>query len=267
MSYELKTFPVGEDQKQIDSETGTGSAIIATMSVIDHDGDVIMPGAFLSPDGGPQTVAVVPAHDAGVVPLGKATVREVGNSHAVADFKLNLETQSGREWASHLKFDMAEGTPIQEWSFRFEPTLESRGQHEGRSVRFLKQMLLAEVSPVLVGAGIGTHTVSVKEKSDAYGSDMIKEFCGVSTENLTFDQAVNGVNRLNQASVKSEAFFKHRNKIYSLLAEAADSAQWGQPLPSLHTDEEIEMELGALRKGSSQLLRYELIRVRSNLSR
>ena len=266
MSYELKRFRSDQESKSLDDE-GTGSAHIATLNVIDHDGDVILPGAFLR-DGNPQTVAVVPAHDANVVPLGKATVRELGDA-AVADFKLNLETQSGREWASHLKFDMAEGVPVQEWSFRFEPTVESRGQHEGRSVRFLKQMLLAEVSPVLVGAGIGTHTVAVKEKSDSYDGDMIKEYCGISAENLTFDQAVAGVNRLNQASVKSEVFFQHRSKIYNLLQEVASANAWGQPLPSLHTDEEIEMELDALRKGSSQLLRHELRRVHSinNLSR
>lgn len=152
---ESKSFSL----KAIDDK-GSGSAVIATLGVIDRDGDVILPGAFSE-----QTVVVLPAHDSRSVPLGKAVVSELGNE-AIARFKFNQEVQVGKDWFSHLKFDLSEGQPVQEWSFRFDPIDESQGEFEGQKVRFLKKLKLVEVSPVLVGAGIDTRTLQIKARKD-----------------------------------------------------------------------------------------------------
>lgn len=146
---------IGSKLKALD-EAGKGLAVFATLNVIDKDGDVTLPGAF-----GEQLAKVVPAHDWGHVPLGKAKISENGNE-ALADFALNLEIESARDWHAALKFDLADGKPLQEWSYGFDITKWSRGQFEGEEVRFLEGLKVHEVSPVIVGAGENTRTLVIK---------------------------------------------------------------------------------------------------------
>jgi hypothetical protein len=136
---------------------GRGTAVFATLNVIDKDGDVTLPGAF-----GKQSVVIVPAHNWGSVPLGKGTIREVGEE-AHVDFEFNLDSPTAREWFSALKFDVEKGDrPLQEWSYGFTVNDAEFGEHDGQRVRFLKTMEVHEVSPVLVGAGENTRTLVMK---------------------------------------------------------------------------------------------------------
>ena len=64
MKIEHKRFK-GEI-KQLDGE-GSFEAVIATLAVVDADGDIIMPGAFQN-----ARLSVLPAHDSRHIPLGKA---------------------------------------------------------------------------------------------------------------------------------------------------------------------------------------------------
>lgn len=156
-----KTFKV-DLAKEIKTDEGTGSAKIATLNVIDHDGEVIVPGAF-----GEQHVNVMPAHERTAPRLGKAILKEADNI-AIADFKFNLDKDAitAREWFSSLKFDANNGEPLQEWSFGFDVIDAENGEFEGKSVRFLKSLRVFEISPVLRGAGIDTGTLSIKEKKN-----------------------------------------------------------------------------------------------------
>lgn len=135
---------------------GQGVAVFATLNVIDKDGDVTLPGAF-----GTQEVAIVPAHNWGSVPLGKAVTSEEGEE-AHAALKFNLDSPTAKEWHSALKFDVENGRPLQEWSYGFTVVDSEMGEHEGKRVRFLKRMKVHEVSPVLVGAGENTRTLMLK---------------------------------------------------------------------------------------------------------
>lgn len=137
-------------------EAGRGLAVFATLEVIDKDGDVTRPGAF-----GEQLVKLLPAHDWGHVPLGKARIFESGNE-ALAEFALNLDIEAARDWHAALKFDLADGAPLQEWSYGFDVTKASFGELEGQRVRFLEGLKVHEVSPVVLGAGVGTRTLTVK---------------------------------------------------------------------------------------------------------
>lgn len=137
-------------------ETGSGEAVIATLGVIDRDGDVIEPGAF-----GEQTAKLIPAHDWSSVWLGKARVFERDNE-AVAAFKINLDIPAAKDWHSALKFDLKEGQPIGEWSWGFSVDESGDGEMNGQRVRMLKRVTVHEVSPVLLGAGINTRTLSMK---------------------------------------------------------------------------------------------------------
>lgn len=143
--------------KQVDDE-GKGLAVIATLNVIDKDNDITESGAF----GVGQEAKILPAHDWMHIPLGKASIREDGNL-VLADFQLNLDIPSARDWHSALKFDLAQGTPLQEWSYGFtitDATNETR--NTDTRVRILKGLIVHEISPVVLGAGEGTGTVVIK---------------------------------------------------------------------------------------------------------
>ena len=142
------------------NEAGEGLARIAILSAIDSDGDTYARGAFAGDDGG-QWCAIIPAHDRRAMPLGKAWLYEA-DDQALAKLHVNLETQAGRDWHQALKFDLATGKPVQEWSYGFEvldAAFEDRG---GKRIRVLKKLKVDEVSPVLRGAGIGTGTIAMK---------------------------------------------------------------------------------------------------------
>lgn len=157
----------GTKLKALD-DAGKGMAVFATLNVIDKDGDVTLPGAF-----GEQLAKVVPAHDWGHVPLGKARIFESANE-AIADFGLNLEIEAARDWHAALKYDLADGKPLQEWSYGFDILEWSGGEFEGKSVRFLKKLKVHEVSPVIVGAGEGTRTLTIKGRKL---SDHVNDVC------------------------------------------------------------------------------------------
>lgn len=145
--------------------SGNVVAVIATLNVEDRDRDVTLPGAF-----GRQAVKMIPAHDWESVWLGKGEIREEGDD-VRADLKMNLEIPLAKDWHSALRFDLANGTPLAEWSygFRILPGGSSMGEHQGHEVRFLRPtpsgapgLEVFEVSPVLKGAGIGTRLEGVK---------------------------------------------------------------------------------------------------------
>jgi hypothetical protein len=142
-------------------ESGKGLALLATLSAVDHDGDTYQPGAFGWMPGGEQWVMLIPAHDRRAMPYGKARVYEEGD-FAFAELHLNLDTEAGREWHAALKFDLATGKPVQEWSYGYE-IKDMDYQVRGNSrVRVLKRVAVDEVSSVLRGAGRGTGTVAMK---------------------------------------------------------------------------------------------------------
>lgn len=158
---ERKTYSA--DIKQLD-DRGHGVAVISTLGVVDKDGDVTLPGAF----GVGQTVPIVPGHDWQHVPIGKGRIREEG-SEALVDFQLNMKLGIARAWHEHLKFDLETPPAKQEWSYGFSIPpggAELRELGDGRRGRVLKRLQVHEVSPVLVGAGVNTRTLGVKQVQD-----------------------------------------------------------------------------------------------------
>jgi hypothetical protein len=141
------------------AEDGTGQAIVATLNVIDHDNDVIRPGAI----NGEQKVRMIPNHDWHSPWLGKGIMREDGDK-LVVDFKMNLNSAVGKEWHSNILFDMENGDPLMEYSFGYHATKFTYGTFEGKKVRFLESLDVPEFGPVLLGAGIGTGTAAIKAR-------------------------------------------------------------------------------------------------------
>jgi len=142
-------------------EAGTGIARIAQLSAVDSDGDTYAPGAFSWKAGGGQWTQILPAHDRRAMPLGKAWLYEEGD-WAMAQLHLNLDTQAGKDWHSTLKFDLAKGLPVQEWSYGYQVLDAVSEQRGGEYVQVLKRLDVDEISPVIRGAGVGTGTLSIK---------------------------------------------------------------------------------------------------------
>ena len=165
----------GAKLKALD-EKGRGLAVIATLNVIDKDGDATLPGAF-----GEQTVKVVPTHDWSHVPLGKATLKETGDE-VIAEFGLNLEIQAARDWHSAMKLDLESPPPLQEWSYGFTIQEFSFGQFEDQDVRFLSALKVHEISPVMVGAGVNTRTLALKEGEERPSMKLADQIGAVLTE-------------------------------------------------------------------------------------
>ena len=156
MKMEYKTVEAVIKQA---GDEGAFEAVIATLNVLDKDRDVVIPGAF-----GDAPAAVIPAHDQGHVPLGKARIEERG-VEAVATGLFNLKIEAARDWHEALKFDLANPPSVQEWSWGFVPVEFSFEERDGEQVRLLQKVDLREISPVLRGASIGTGTLSAKKES------------------------------------------------------------------------------------------------------
>lgn len=155
MDIERKTFR-GEI-KQLDDE-GSFEAVIATLNVVDSDGDIILPGAFQN-----AVISVLPAHDSRSVPLGKAKMED-RDDKAIAVGQYNLDIPAAKDWHNALKFDLKNPPVVQEWSFAFRILESSMETRDGEDIRILEKLDIMEVSPVLRGAGVDTGTLSAKNK-------------------------------------------------------------------------------------------------------
>lgn len=148
---------------------GEVEAVFSTFNQVDHDGDVTLPGALA--DGAPVRISAY-GHASwnGVLPAGKGIIRTTP-TEAILQGQFFLETTTGRD-----TFNTIVGLgDLQEWSYGFDilPGAARKGNHHGQSVRFLQPLpdgsagLVAhEVSPVLLGAGIGTRTLATKSVDD-----------------------------------------------------------------------------------------------------
>jgi hypothetical protein len=127
-------------------------AVFATLNVVDHDGDVTLPGAF-----GDQPVVLEPWNHATTLPVGMGAIREEGNT-AVLSGHFFLNTTAGND---HFQTIKSLGDMTQ-WSYTFSIIKSRLGQFQGKQVRFLEKLGVAGVGPVTRGAGIATRTVAIK---------------------------------------------------------------------------------------------------------
>ena len=149
-----------------DVEKGEVTAVVATLGVVDRDGDVILPGAM------PASSSVklsAYGHDVildGAPPVGTGSIIVEGD-RAIFRGKFFLSTQRGREAFNTVKELGTES----EWSFGYPrgvKTTDMTDEWRGKGARrLISGMTPIEASPVFIGAGIGTHTVAAKAAADA----------------------------------------------------------------------------------------------------
>jgi hypothetical protein len=139
-------------------DKGSIIAVFSTLNVIDHQNDMILPGAF-----GEQKVRMSAyGHGSwgsglGALPVGKGRIYEQGD-RGIFDGAFFLTTSAGRETYETVKA-MGE---LQEWSYALPEVDSEMRSIEGKNVRAIKRVRVPEVSPVLLGASIGTQTLDVK---------------------------------------------------------------------------------------------------------
>lgn len=141
-----------------DADKGEITAVFATLNVIDSDNDVTVPGAFA--DGAKVRISAY-GHTSwqGALPVGKGVIHEDGDQ-AVFSGRFFLDTPEGKDTFTVVKELGADG--LQEFSYGYDAVKYSFGEHEGQQVRFLEELKVHEVSPVLLGAGVGTRLLTAK---------------------------------------------------------------------------------------------------------
>lgn len=144
-----------------DADKGEVTAVVATLGVVDRDGDVILPGAIpanskvkLSGYGHDVVLQNAP-------PVGVGTINEVGDK-AIFSGRFFLATERGREAFATVKELGQDG----EWSFGFPKQVKTgeltdAWKSQGAK-RIIKALLPVEASPVFIGAGRGTGTLNIK---------------------------------------------------------------------------------------------------------
>ena len=156
-----------------DVDQGLVEAVFSTFNVIDHDGDVLLEGAF--EDGAKVRISAY-GHRSwmGALPVGRGTIR-AEKDRAVLEGQFFLSTEAGKETFEVIK-EMGE---LQEWSYSLddvETALVSDLPDDLQgAIRAIRKVQVYEVSPVMAGASLGTETLSVKEQRAEENDDEAKE--------------------------------------------------------------------------------------------
>ena len=159
---DIKSF--AQVEFKAEGELGIFQAIFSRFNVIDKDGDVTLPGAFT--DGQKVKIAYW-GHRWSDLPVGVGVIH-ADEEKAWVDGKFFIDTDAGMETYKTVK-NLGD---LQEWSYGFKILDDEIGDFEGKQVRILKQLDVYEVSPVLIGAGVGTGTTSLKSANSKPQSEV-----------------------------------------------------------------------------------------------
>ena len=140
-------------------EEGKVSAVFSVFNTLDSDGDVVVPEAIKSGFKS-GSVPMVWAHKWDM-PIGKGEIKQDGDK-ATFEGSFFMDTESGKE-AYNLVKAMGD---LQQWSFGYRVNDSERGKFKSNDkevdARYLKDLSVYEVSPVLVGANQETYTMAIK---------------------------------------------------------------------------------------------------------
>lgn len=148
---------VGRIELKTDGD-GAFVATFATLNVVDHHGDVTVPGAY---EDGKSVLIGAYQHEMYQLPVGKGVIR-ADDERAWVEGSFFTDTQPGIDTYKTVK----NAGELMEWSYIFTVQKASFGEFEAAAgpveVRYLEKLDVWSVDPVLRGAGIGTRTDSIK---------------------------------------------------------------------------------------------------------
>jgi len=197
---EIKRLRAALEEKS-GGEPGSVQAVFSTFGVVDSDNDVVLASAFTDSQAVPMTWS-----HRWEMPVGKGLVR-VREADALFDGAFFIDTDAGLEAYKTVK---AMGS-LQEWSWGFRVVDAGYEQREQQIVRVIKRAEVFEVSPVLVGAGVGTYTEAIKGHS-GYAEEA--ETVLATVENFIERSKALATLRAKEGRVLSEA---NRKRLTSLL--------------------------------------------------
>ena len=196
-----------------EDKEGSFIARIATLNVIDKDGDMTMPGAFKK---GKEVLVSAYMHGSwmGGLPVGKAVISESGEE-VLAEGEFNLKTETGREHYEAVKFSGV----LQEWSYGFKVDKAGEKEIEGQKVRLLEKVTPFEISPVLLGAGVGTATLAIKNDKATY-ADQAETVLATVTDLVIRTKSLADL-RAKEGRVLSSANRERMKKLLGMLSGVA----------------------------------------------
>ena len=165
MSEQKEVKNIDFELKEDNESLGEVKAVFSVFNNIDSDGDVVLPNAIKSGFNSGD-VPMVWAHKWDM-PIGKGKIKQ-DKDMATFEGKFFMDTESGKE-AYNLVKSMGD---LQQWSFGFRVLDSEYGKFkkdandEGEDVRYLKDLEVYEVSPVLVGANQETFTMAIKSTKE-----------------------------------------------------------------------------------------------------
>lgn len=200
-----------------DADQGVIKAVFSTLGVKDHDGDVTLPGAF---DNGAEVRISQYNHaswNGGAFPVGKGVIH-ADESKATLTGQFFMKTSIGRDTFEAVK----ELGSLGEWSYGFDVLDSEHGTHDGEPAQFLKKLKVHEVSPVLLGAGIGTHTVAAKSLGSMTDDELAEEaeraFKALHDRGIAIPDVLVDAVRAKDALIAASAELKRRKDGLRLIA-------------------------------------------------
>lgn len=226
-----------------DADKGEIVAVFATLNVVDSDGDVTPNGAF---ENGAKVRISAYGHSSwgDRLPVGKGTIRET-KTEAILDGRFFMDNADALSTFNVVKQLGEDG--LQEFSYGYDPVEYSFGEFEGQQVRFLQKVKVHEVSPVLLGAGVGTRLLTAKsfEKFDDHGDAVlaaVREYVDRHPEVIAY-RAKQGKPRLSEHSVEL---------LNQVEAELKRLVALREPEPANDPDDEVQREFARFVALSTQ---------------
>jgi hypothetical protein len=148
-------------------QEGSFRATFSRFDVVDRDGDVTLADAFTR---GQEVRIAQWGHNWGAPAVGKGAI-DFDGERAWVDGAFFLDTTAGKDTYLAVK----NLGSLQEWSYGFEIKDRSFGEFGDppQQVQFLRRLEVFEVSPVMLGAGVGTGTDAIKGATLADESDAV----------------------------------------------------------------------------------------------
>jgi len=208
-----------EDLK-FDDAKGTVTALFALFGVVDKQNDLTLPGAF-----GEQRVVIgAYGHRSweGALPVGKGRIFESAEG-GILEGEFNLDSIAGRE--TYLTVKHLED--LQEWSYALDRVESTTQTIDGKTVRVLSKITVPEVSPVLMGAGRGTQTLSVKSSCGECGDRCTRLAGGACCEG-DWETEFTGINTIEREASRFAELSKSFNERLAYVSVA-----FGEVLPDV----------------------------------
>jgi hypothetical protein len=212
-NVETKVFELS-DLKLDGDGAGTFEAVFATMDAIDHDGDTYDKGAI-----GTQDVVISQWNHgsweggAAALPIGVGKIFERENK-AIVKGEFDMEDPDGKKTYDKLKYLRSKGMNV-EWSFAL-PHFDVRWEQiDGDNVRVFTSIDVPEVSPVLLGAGVGTELLSIKNASSTTALPVTVE----TSDDKPSEERKQFVDQLEEAVVAVESVVARAKEIKNLRNE------------------------------------------------